>query len=221
MTPLNQHTTCRPVFDVRWHTATFTAGCGALGACLALLSAGCADFGYNRVQLGVEQRVYQQAFPAERMRRTPAGFCYLEKDAFGRTDAVVVLLTADRRVAGKLHATYVERKGPFQAETTYALRGALDPELMRLSGTGPIDVLRAVAADLTSTQGDTFVREAHGWVAAGLMRLVQHWPHVGDEGPAFTRLTDVLDRIPAGGAAHLTVDARGVYIVEYTQSVTH
>ena len=91
---------------------------------------------------------------------------------------------------------------------------------MRLGGTGPIDVLRAIADDLTSTQGDTFVREAHGWVAAGLMRLVQHWPHVGDEGPAFTRLTDLLDRIPAGGEARLTVDARGVYVVEYRQSVT-
>jgi hypothetical protein len=198
----------------------FTAGRGALLACTALLLAGCAEFGYDRIELGAEQRAYQQAFPEERMRRTPAGFCYLEKNAFGRTDAVVVLLTADRRVAGKLHATYVERKGPFQAETIYSLRGALDPELMRLEGTGPIDVLRAVAADLTSAPGDTFVREAHGWVAAGLMRLVQHWPHVGDEGPAFTRLTDMLDRIPAGGVACVTIDARGVYVVEYRQSVT-
>jgi len=51
------------------------------------------------------------------------------------------------------------------------------------------------------------------------MRLVQHWPHVGDEGPAFTRLTAILERIPAGGVARITVDPRGVYLVEYTQSV--
>ena len=200
-------------------SSLFVSGWRVLLACAALAPVGCADLGYNRTELGAEQRVYQQAFPEERVRRTSAGFCYLEKDPLGRTDAVVVLLTADRRVAGKLQATYVERKGPFRAESTYALRGQLDPELMRLSGTGPIDVLRALADELTSVQGDTFVREAHGWVAAGLMRLVQHWPHVGDEGPAFTRLTELLDCIPAGGTARLAVDARGVYEVEYTQRV--
>ena len=153
--------------------------------------------------------MYQQAFPEERTRRTPAGFCYLEKDAFGRTDAVVVLLTADRRVAGKLHATYVERKGPFQPETTYALRGAGSG-----SSCGSAEPGRSTCCGRSPptlpAQGDTFVREAHGWVAAGLMRLVQHWPHVGDEGPAFTRLTDLLDRIPAGGAAPHGRCPRGV-----------
>jgi hypothetical protein len=147
--------------------------------------------------------------------------CYCEQDGFGRTDAAVLLLTGDRRVAGKLYAMHQERKSGLQVETTYRLRGELDPQLLKLSATGPIDMLRAIADDLTTSGEDTFVREAHAWIAGGLVRLMQRWPHVGDEGPAVTRLTEALERIPAGGVARVTVDARGVYLVEYTQTVAH
>jgi len=204
-----------------WHNCT-TAGGIALRAMLvgaATLLTGCAELCYNQVQLGQEQRAYQRAFPDAATRRSTSGLCYLEKDGFGRTDAAVLLLTADRRVAGKFYALHIERKLGEQVETSYQLRGELDPTLLKLNATGPLDALRAIADDLTTTDGDTFVREAHGWIAAGVMRLVQHWPHVGDEGPAFTRLTAMLERIPAGGVARITVDPRGVYLVEYTQSV--
>jgi hypothetical protein len=184
---------------------------------LALVLPGCAEFGYNQVQLGQEQRVYQAAFPEDSTRRSPAGVCCLETDGAGRTDAAVLLLTPDRRVAGKFYATHVERHWA-RPQMYYRLRGELDPRLMNLGATGPIDALRAVADELTATEGDTFVRDAHAWVAAGLLRLIQHWPHVGDEGPGFPRVSQTLERIPAGGEARITVDARGVYMVEYAQS---
>jgi hypothetical protein len=185
---------------------------------LATLLAGCAEYGYRQVQLGQEQQLYRATFPEDQTRRTAVGVCYLETDPFGRTEAAVLLLTADRRVAGKLHAKHVERRWGSVIETSYQLRGELDPELLKLGGTGPIDTLRAIADELTAGDGDSFVREVHGWVAAGLVRLVQHWPHAGDEGPALPRLSGVLERVAAGGQARITVDPRGVFVVEYTQT---
>ena len=188
-------------------------------AVLVTLLTGCAEMCYERVQLGQEQRAYRSVFPEENTRRSTEGVCYCEKDGFGRTEAAILLLTGDRRVAGKLYALHHARKSGLQAETIYRLRGELDPQLLKLSATGPIDMLRAIADGLTTSGEDTFVREAHGWVAGGLVRLMQRWPHVGDEGPAVTRLTETLERVPAGGIARISVDGRGVYFIEYTQTV--
>ena len=185
-----------------------------------LLLAGCVDFGYNQIELGQRQREYQQAFPEEKTRRTAAGLCYFERDWLGRTEAIIVLLTADRQVAGKLRASHSEQRTPFGLETRYQLVGELEPQLIDLQGAGPIDTLRVLADELTAAEGDNAVREAHGWVAAGLVRLVQHWPHVGDEGPAITRLTDLLERVPAGGEARITIDPHGAYLIEYTHTAT-
>src|SRR5512137_1630162 len=97
---------------------------------LISLLTGCAEMCYDRVQLGQEQRAYRGVFPEENTRRSPEGVCYCEKDGFGRTDAAVLLLTGDRRVAGKLYALHQERKTGMQAETIYRLRGELDPQLL-------------------------------------------------------------------------------------------
>ena len=153
-------------------------------------------------------------------RSTPVGLCYLERDLLGRTDAVVLLLAVDRRVAGKFHAVHVERRGPLAVETSYQLRGELNAGLARLSGTGPVDALRAVTDELTTGDPDAFVREAQGWVAAGLVRLIQQWPHPGDAGPAATRIADLLERVPGHGTARVTVTPTGVLRFEYEQSVT-
>lgn len=188
----------------------------AITGLMASLLAGCAQFNYDRVRLGQTQREYQRAFPDEGSRRTTAGIGYMARDWTGRTDAAVVLLTADRRVSGKLYASFHERTGWLNEEVSYRLVGELDPTLIAVSGAGPIDALRAVADELTTTDSDQFARDAQAWVAAGLVRLVQHWPHVGDEGPAITRLTETLERVPSGGEARITISPRGVYLVEYT-----
>lgn len=177
---------------------------------------GCAGLTYDRVQVGRQLSEYQRVFPEDGVHRTDTTVCYLEHDGLGRTDAVVLLLTRDRQICGKLHAVRVERRYGLAAGTGYRLRGEIAPELARLGATGPIDAARAVADSLTAIDGDRQTREVHGWVAAGLVRLVQRWPHVGDAGPAVPRLTDMLERVPGGGAGHLGVDPAGRYLFEYT-----
>jgi len=184
---------------------------------MAVMMTGCAQLSYDQLKLGQEHGEFKRAFPEAKVRRTPSGICYLEQDLLGRTDAVVVLLTTDRRIYGKLHASHLERESGFKANTSYELHGELDPVLAGLEGTGPIDALRVIADELTETDSDTLVREAHGWIAAGLVRLVQRWPHLGDAGPAFPRLTDMLEHVPAGGEASITVDREGTFLLHYSQ----
>ena len=194
----------------------------ALALLLAMAGplAGCAQLGYQRIRLGQEQPAYRHALPEDKTRRTPTGLCYLEHDPLGGTEAVVVLLTRDRRVAGKLHARQRERELGWQRVNEYRLHGELHLELLGLPGTGPIDTLRSVAADLAATEPDSYVREAHGWVVAGLVRLVQRWPPAGELGLSYPHLFDTLERVPAGGVARLTVERDGVLVIEYEQSVT-
>lgn len=198
-------------------------GCGrrsSLPLLLASLAAsgGCAQLGYQQIRIGQEAREYRRALPEGRTIRTTAGVAYLEQDLLGKTDAIVLLLTRDQRVAGKFHAQHQRRDLGFRIETCYSLQGELDPQLIRLAGAGPLDMLRAIADELTRDEADTAARAAHDWVAAGLVRLVQHWPHVGDEGPAFPRLTEMLARVPGGGLARITVLPNGNHVVEYAHT---
>lgn len=170
-----------------------------LAAALPLI-VGCADWSYEKVQLGQEMRAIERVFPEEKTRRGDFTFSYLESGS-RRTDAICVLLTHDRRVAGKVQATLRKRWRGMQPVQQYTLRGELDTALLGLGEVGPVDVLRTVADDITSEGDDAFEREAHGWVAAGLVRLVEAWPQTADPGPAYPRLADMLDRVPAGGRA--------------------
>ena len=188
-------------------------------ALTALLPLGCADWSYNQIALRQQLRDYERVFPEGQSRRTETTVCYCEQNVAGRTDAVVVLLTRDRQVCGKFQATHIERNYGLATEVSYVLRGEIDPELAHVSGSGPIDTLRVIADELTSLGGDKFARDAHAWVAAGIVRLLQRWPHPGDEGPAFPRLTDALEHVPGGGQARISVNEHGVYLVEYTHGV--
>ncbi len=186
-----------------------------------LLNAACAQWSYDRVKLGQEPRDYERAFPAESARRTHLGLCSLCEDAFGRTDAVVVLLTHDRRVAGKVHATRFVRDYGFKTDEGFLLQGELDPQLAELQATGPIDVLRVIAGDLAEYQGERVAMEAHAWVAGGLVRLIQCWPHVNDVGIAAARLTELFELVPGGGEARIAVDPAGIYQFEYRKGKTY
>lgn len=185
-----------------------------LAATLPMLT-GCARINLDRLTLGQELRQPQRVFPEGRALRTDVGLCYLERDRLGRTDAIVVLLTRDQRVAGKLHACLRQRRGGSSPTIEYHLRGEFDPQLVGLSGTGPIDTLRAIADELTSHARDGVVREAHGLIAAGMVRMVQQWPHADDEGPTPPRLAELLERVPPGGEAKITVRRRGTRVIEY------
>ncbi len=212
------------IFDMRTmlpaRPSVFAANRTPLGLmfllALWLLPAGCAQWSYDHVQLGQEHRQYERTFPEGGVHRTETTLSYLARDWFGRTDAIVLLLTKDRRVAGKLQATHFERNYGFKTDTGYVLRGEIDPTLAAVGAAGPIDALRAIADELTSPDGDTVSRQTRAWVAAGLVRLMQRWPHVGDEGPAFTRLTEMLERVAGGGVGRIAVDERGAYVLDYT-----
>ena len=192
------------------------AGVALLGMVL-VCAPGCADWSYDRIQIGMTQRECEQALAEESVWRTELGFCSLSQRHFGRTDALLVLLTQDRRVAGKLQATCLERDTWLGPQTGFRLRVELDPEAAVLTATGPIDTLRAIADDLATYRGARPALEAHAWIAAGLVRLMERWPHVGPCGALYPELTDVLERVPGGGAAEISVDRRGVYLFEYQQ----
>ena len=187
---------------------------------LALLPlVGCVDWGYQRIQLGEPADRYERVLPAETSRRTALGLCHLSEDKFGRTDAFVVLLTSDRRVAGKLRARHYEHDWGFKVERGFLLEGELDPELCGVQASGPLDTLRAIAGELTDYRGEKLALDAHAWVAAGLARLMQRWPRVEDVGVSSQRLSELFELVPGGGAARIEVDERGIYRLEYKQGV--
>lgn len=186
-----------------------------------LLASGCAGWGYGRVHLGQPLRDARRAFPESRSRWAQSTFCYLESDYVGRTDAVVLLLTPDQQVAGKFHAQSFRRNYGVTVTAGFRLRGVVDPRLAGFGGSGPLDLLRGVADDLTQGTTDSFSREAHHWVAAGIVRLLENWPEADDTGPAPARLSAVLECVPADGTSAIWIDDAGLHRCEYKQGQTH
>jgi hypothetical protein len=200
------------------HRSVCTAA--LLAAPVLLLLTGCTDWAYRQIQLGQSAEEYERVLPAETSRRTAVGLCHLSSDRFGRTDAFVVLLTGDRRVAGKLRARHYERDWGLKVDRGFWLEGELDPELYGVQSAGPLDTLRAIAGDLTDYRGEKLALDAHAWVAAGLVRLMQRWPGVEDVGVSSQRLSELFELVPGGGAARLEVNERGIYRLEYKQGTT-
>ena len=184
---------------------------------LTMMLTGCTDWSYRQIQIGQDQRTVDRVLPAGGSRRTDLGLCYLGRDSFGRTDALLILLTRDRQVFGKIHATHFRRNYGFKTEVGYRLRGELDPRLAGLSATGPIDTLRAISDDLIGYQGEKVAMDAHAWVASGLIRLMQRWPHVSDVGLRTEDVAETLELVPSGGTARISVNEAGIYEFEYRQ----
>lgn len=185
----------------------------------AAWTVGCADLHYDRIELGQPKEAYERVLPAEAARRTDLGIAWLATDMTGRTDAVVVLAARDRRAAAKFHATWVRRNYGWKTETGFWLRGELNPELADLSATGPIDTVRWIAERLASYRGEKSATEAHSWIAAGLVRFLQRWPHLSDQIRTPKVDAAFLDRVPPGGTASIVIDESGVYHFDYRQGV--
>jgi len=162
---------------------------------------GCAQLDYDRLKVGRELREVGRALPEDYAARSDLGLCYQKTNALGRTDVIVVLLTRDRRIAAKFHAVHNERHHGLGRDLAYQLTGEMDPVLLGLTDAGPRDRLRALIADLTEPQADPFVREAHAWVAAGLLRMAQLDAPADEDEPLAERLIELLERVPAGGRA--------------------
>lgn len=167
-------------------------------------ASGCADLSYNRLKLGAVPRDYDRALPAEQTRRTDLGLCYLNVSrARHRTDSIVVLWTADRRIYTKVQATYREREYGFARRGEFHLRGELLPALGAMGDAAPADMLRAIVVELTAFRGERGATEAYGWVAGGLLRILNHETNTPIEPENAGAAFDYLDRIPAGGSAML------------------
>lgn len=190
---------------------------GALAWLALPLLAGCTDWSYDRIQLGMTQRECERALPEDTLWRTELGFCYRQENGLGRIDALVILLTQDQRVAGKLQATTYPPYQRVGSECGYRLRGELDPAASILGATGPVDVARVLTSDLAGYRGAKPAMEAHAWVAAGLVRLLERWPHGETAAASYPTLAEALARIPGGGEAQIAVNPRGVYLFEYRQ----
>ncbi len=186
---------------------------------IACCASGCADLHYDRIRLGQPKQEYERVLPADAARTTDIGVAWLETDMTGRIDAVVVLAARDRSAAAKFHAAWLQRNYGWKTETGFSLRGELNPKLADLSATGPIDTARWIAERLTSYQGEKSATQAHAWVAAGLARFLQRWPHMADQVRTPRVDPAMLDRVPPGGVASVTVDEAGVYHFEYRQGI--
>jgi hypothetical protein len=185
------------------------------GVAALLWLSGCADLAVDRIRPGQRPQEYEGTLPAASTRRTDLGLACLEQSPTGRIDAIVLMLTSDRRVAGKLHATHWSAGGGLPPQPAYRLRVQVDPVLASVQGAGPIDTLRMLAGDLACYEGERLARDAHAWVAGGLVRLLQRWPGVTDFGVAETRMSQLNDLVPAGGEARMIVDRDGQYRFEY------
>ncbi len=187
----------------------------ALATTLFLTISGCATWSYDHVDVGREWSSNKKFLPARDQYRTDVGVAQLSKDKFGKTQALVVLIAENQNVAGKLLATKIQRAWGWRPQSGYRLVAEVDPELAGISEAGPMDTLRLIAAELTEAARDRHVREIHSWVAAGLIRLLQRWPDVSDEGPAYSRIADLLEFVPPGGTATIRMDNQGHYHFEY------
>jgi hypothetical protein len=182
-----------------------------LGPFLASL-AGCSDWSYRQIQLGQSRQEYERVLADA--RQTTLGLCRAATDR-GADTALLVLLTEDRRVAGKIETRSVRRDWGLMRQQQFTLRGELDPVLFQTQQAGPFDTLRLIVSQLLDYRGERVATDAHAWIAAGLIRLMQRWPHL-DDGAWDTRaIADTLDRAPGGGETRLSLDGRGAYRFEY------
>ncbi len=168
------------------------------------------DWSYRNIALGQPPAQYLDKLPAETSRRTALGLCSFTSKG-GQARAVVVLVTPDRRVAAKLRATL----GGRWPAGGYRLEGELDPRLLDTAGAGPLDTLRVLIAELTGYRGERLALDAHGLVAAGLLRMVERWPQVAPAGRRSEVLRHWLERVPAGGRAELGLTPGGVFTFGY------
>lgn len=200
-------------------SALFSRGIGTIAigfaAGLLLATTGCSGWAYDQVRLAHDKSDYETKFLTTKTRRTELGLANLDSDGPGRTDAVVVLVTHDRRIAGKFHATLVERNYGFTTGRGYQLRGEFDTHLAGFSDTGAVDALRAISVELLRVGNDKLVRDVHSLVAAGLIRMIEQAPQGAETLPVYPRLLDMLERVPAGGVATINDSEPGIIRVHY------
>jgi hypothetical protein len=171
--------------------------------CVGLLAGvpltGCASLSYDRIRLGAAPADYDNVLPSATTRRTTVGLTHWS-DSPTSHDAVVILLSDDRRVAGKLHARrfasglWSQRNAP-----RYELVCELDRSLFEVGDTSPIDVMRMILADLAEAATEPSVRDAQDTIIAGIAQCLRRWPGVEDSGMSARDAERFEDLAPPGG----------------------
>lgn len=182
---------------------------------LALAGSGCAKLTYDRLNLGEPPSKYERMLPASESRRTAVGLCQLKKSAGGKVESILLVLSDDRRLAGKVRVRRVQRSAGLLGSTTYELYGSVDPVLYGAAEAGPADVLRSLVRSLVDYRGEKLAMEAHRLVAAGLLRLLERWPEAGDLGLSADVSADLAEIAPSGGTSRIDVRDSGVIDFQY------
>lgn len=211
----------------RWATRR-TALVAFSAVCLLTLNSGCAAWSYENIKLGQTPSEYSRALPEAGRVQTEIGLCSLYRrestrlwgsdHADRRTESIVLLLTADRRVAGKFRAVTREKSGGILplGKSSYELAGELSPDLYGTSGATTTDTIRALVADLMDTIQPKVAVDAHSLVAGGLVRLV--WPETEDPGISEGMLEELLKLVPGDGERFTELRDDGVLAVRYFAS---
>lgn len=216
---MNRHTTVRRAFtrlDAAFGIIRRNISCRAAlhtAAFVLLLSSfGCAQWNYQQLKIGQGPSEYDRILPAEQTRRTEGGLASWSDDTLnGRSDATIVFLSRDRRIAGRMLTTRVERMGVgLRREVELTMEGELDPRLAGLDRTGPIDILRALFSEMAQFQGEQLSRDAHAYTAATIARMLAAWPGTDGAPQRTSGLAEYLDRVPSGGTTTISTDPDGI-----------
>ncbi len=180
-----------------------------------LASAGCADWRYDEIRLRAVPREYATILAADRTRQTPLGLAHLDQRSAERPEALLVVLSNDRRVAGKLQVRRSRRMTLSGAREIYQLRGEIDAALIGAAEAGPVDALRLLLSELERLPREPLPRNVYGSIAAGLVRLLDRWP--GATAPEVDRdaLDEWLCEINPEGQADIST-TQGVIRIHYT-----
>lgn len=198
---------------------TLAARCGRVAgvalAAMALAGVGCAKLTYDRLILGEPPSKYERMLPASESRRTAVGLCQLKKSAGGKTESILLVLSDDRRLAGKIRVQRAQRESGLLSRRTYELYGSINPGLYGAAEAGPADVLRSLVRSLVDYRGEKLAMEAHRLVAAGLLRLLERWPEAADLGLSAELTADLAEIAPSGGTSRIDVRESGVIDFQY------
>jgi hypothetical protein len=180
---------------------------------VGLMSPGCAGLTYDAIEIGSGPREYRDRLPEEDSRATKIGRCCLMTDSRGNSDAIVLLLNSERRVAGKLWVASAAFDRRLRGAPALRFTGEIDRRLYGVQEVAATDALRLLRTELLEPGGERLIRQAHGRVAAALERLLTGLPEpiseetlADDAGRDDPELSDIRSQTPGGGAASIVLE---------------
>lgn len=189
-------------------------------ATVGLTNCGCATWSYNNIQIGQAPREYERLLPAEQTRRTSLGLCYYDVDSLGREDVIMILVSHNRRVAGKLRVQFVPRVTDPSKPRGLIMEAEIAPSWLGGELPGPADLLRYLLTRLADYHADNTTMRAHGWVVAAAIRLLEAQPNVEPITSMPAMFQAELERVPTGGDARAQVEPSRIRL-HYSQPQAH